>query len=352
LTDFVAVGGGVSEREQLASERTSTNRIRIIGVLHATSRTAGAILAGLRLERLEHPLQHGSIMKILVATDFSPDAKAATRVAIRLAADLNAELVIAHAWHVPSYGIGIEPYLPDASLVQRIADETQRELDTAVHEAKSAGAKSIAGTLLTGQSPWARIVDVAEADPAVELIVMGTHGRTGVRRVLLGSVAEKVARHAPCSVLVVRGEPPPFKDVLCPVDFSRASRHATDLATRLVHPGGSGITLLHVIEAPVSYTGEAYPAEFLRGLDTAGAKALDGLAEQLRSRLTVPVTTRTRLGFAGSQTLAVLDGDPAHDLVVMGSHGRTGLRRALLGSVAEKLVRHAPCSVLIARDRA
>jgi nucleotide-binding universal stress UspA family protein len=65
----------------------------------------------------------------------------------------------------------------------------------------------------------------------------------------------------------------------------------------------------------------------------------------------VPVTTRTRIGTPGAQILAVLDDDRTFDLVVMGSHGRTGLRRVLLGSVAEKVVRHAGCPVVVARTR-
>lgn len=290
-------------------------------------------------------------MRILVPTDFSDSAKDATRVAVQLATDDDAELLIAHAWHVPPYGIGIEPYMPSPALVQQMSDDARRGLDDAVREAKELGAKGVAGVMLTGQPPWARIVDVAEADRAVELIVMGTHGRTGLRRVLLGSVAEKVVRHAPCSVMVVRGEPMPFTDVLCPVDFSSSSRHAVELAAKLVRPGGSGLTLLHVIEAPVSYSGESFAPELMRELDKASAQALDKLAEHVRAKVEVPVTTRTRLGYAGAQTLAVLDDDPSYDLVVMGSHGRTGLKRALLGSIAEKIVRHASCSVLIARDR-
>lgn len=289
-------------------------------------------------------------MKILVPTDFSACAKDAVGAAARLAGEAD-ELLVAHAWHVPPYGFGIEPYMPDPGVMQRISDAARAGLEQAVREAKAAGAKTAAGIMLTGQPPWARIVDAAEADPAVELIAMGTHGRTGLRRVVLGSVAEKVVRHAPCSVLVARGEPGPFTDVLCPVDFSSSSRYALDVAARYVRPGGSGITLLHVIEAPVGYAGESFAPELMREIDKASTEALDQLAGRLRAKVDVPVTIRTRLGFAGAQTLAVLDDDPSFDLVVMGSHGRTGLRRALLGSVAEKIVRHAPCSVLIARDR-
>lgn len=88
-----------------------------------------------------------------------------------------------------------------------------------------------------------------------------------------------------------------------------------------------------------------------RELDHAACKALIERATRLTREHSFAVTTHCRLGYAGAQTLAKLDDDPTIDIVVMGSHGRTGIRRALLGSVAEKVVRHAMCPVLIARRR-
>ena len=81
------------------------------------------------------------------------------------------------------------------------------------------------------------------------------------------------------------------------------------------------------------------------------SKLVDDAAARLRSTVTVPVATRIRIGHPGAETLALLDDDPTFDLVVMGSHGRTGVRRVLLGSVAEKIVRHAHCPVLVEHTR-
>jgi len=108
---------------------------------------------------------------------------------------------------------------------------------------------------------------------------------------------------------------------------------------------------LHVIEVPVSYSGEPRVEGFVDALDKHAARLLETWAADLRTKVSVPVTMRWRIGSAGAQTLAVLDNDKSFDLVVMGSHGRTGLRRALLGSVAEKVARHAARPVLIARKR-
>jgi len=185
-------------------------------------------------------------------------------------------------------------------------------------------------------------------------VVIGTHGRTGLARILLGSVAEKVVRHAPCPVLAIRpdDEPKPFTHALCPTDFSEDSRQAIDFAAELVQPSGTGITLLHVIEAPVSYSGELPDPDLIRELDRRSAAQLEAWAARLRSMSSIPVTTRCRVGWPGAEILAAVDHDPSIDLVVMGSHGRTGIKRALLGSVAEKVVRHARCPVCVARARA
>lgn len=289
--------------------------------------------------------------KILCPIDFSPGSQQAMRVAVRLANDAEGDLVILHAWYVPPLAFaGEHTFAPH--VLQLMSDDVQRGLDDALREAIALGAKHATTTLVTGL-PWSEIVGLVERQ-AFDLVVMGTQGRTGLARVLLGSVAEKVVRHAPCPVLAVRpdGAPKPFTHVLCPIDFSESARHAVDLAAELVRPGGAGITLLHVIEAPVAYSGEPSIADFARDLDRRSAEQLDTWAAKLKSKVSVPVTTRSRIGYPGAQTLAALDADPSVDLVVMGSHGRTGVKRALLGSVAEKIVRHAACPVLVARKRA
>jgi len=287
--------------------------------------------------------------KILCPIDFSPGSRLALRAAVRLASAANAELALAHVWDLPVFPSTDDgPGAP--AIVRLLEEEQERALAAVVKEASELGARRVSSRLLEG-APWDQIVEAARAEPACDLIVMGSHGHTGLSRFLLGSVAEKVVRHAPCSVLVarVRGASAPFRHVLCPLDFSNGSRPAAELAARLAAPGGAGIVLLHVIELPVAVAGEALPRDFLEDLDRRSARLLEEWAAHVRAHTAAPVITRTRLGSPGAQALAVLDEDPGFDLVVVGSHGRTSLPRALLGSVAEKLVRHAPCSVLVAR---
>lgn len=139
--------------------------------------------------------------KILCPVDFSSSSREALRLAAELARDSAASLVLAHVWEPPRWSTGEIPLAP--SVTQDMVDAEEAELARWKAEAEKLGAKEIAVQLLSGV-PWDEIVTLAKTDPAIDLVVMGTHGRAGIKHVLLGSVAEKVVRHAPCPVLVVR----------------------------------------------------------------------------------------------------------------------------------------------------
>ena len=117
-----------------------------------------------------------------------------------MAAGSGATLTIAHVWQ-PAFSTGDIPVSFEVS--QAIVDEATRLLSAMNDDAKKAGVKNVSTVLLTG-SPWAALSHLLEEKHAYDLVVMGTHGRTGLKHVLLGSVAEKVVRHAPCAVLVIR----------------------------------------------------------------------------------------------------------------------------------------------------
>ena len=289
------------------------------------------------------------IKKILCAVDFSSGAKQAMATAVRLATEYDAALVLFHAWYLPAALAGEYAY-PDDVVSQFTAD-AERNLAAALSDATRLGAKRVTTKLAHGQ-PWQQIVDAAKADPTFDLIVTGSRGRTGLGRVLLGSVAELVVRHAPCPVLTVhpRNEPKPFAHVLCPVDFSASSRAAAELAIEIAQPGGAGVTLLHVIDMAFT-SGELRPREIHRDIDRRAAELLYAWSRELGGRAAVRVTPKTRSGSPGAELLAALDADDTFGLVVMGSHGRTGLPRFAIGSVAEKTVRHAPCPVLVVHQR-
>lgn len=290
-----------------------------------------------------------TLRKILCPTDFSPGSQRALRVAVRLASELHAELVVMHAWEVPSTGLGDFPFPPGLS--EQISGEARRALETAVREAKTAGVQRVISKLTRG-APGSAIVAAADDDHAIDLVVLGTHGRTGLARVLLGSIAEHVVRHAPCSVLAIRPDAGdrPFDHVLVPVDFSASSRDAVELAAGLVRSGRGEVMLLHALELPTAHAGDAASIELAQALQARADQLLDECVTQLEGKVSARISKRTRSGKAGAQILAMLDDDRSFDLVVMGTHGHTGIHR-LLGSVAEKVVRHAPCPVVVARRR-
>jgi nucleotide-binding universal stress UspA family protein len=133
-----------------------------------------------------------------------------------------------------------------------------------------------------------------------------------------------------------------------PVDFSDYSKRAVEEAGDLASRNGARVTLLHVIELPPVFRGSP-PADLVKGVEADAKAKLDDLAELIEARTRTQVTRLVRTGSAAGQILGVLHDDPTFDLVVAGSHGRTGFQRLMLGSVAEKLVRFAARPVLVAR---
>jgi nucleotide-binding universal stress UspA family protein len=140
--------------------------------------------------------------KLLVPTDFSEPAHAAMLLGADLCRRYAAGMTLVHAYDLVLYALpgGYVPYT--SSQLQRMLDEFERRLADARRNAEVAGAPHVETRLLQG--PTASEICAFAADEAVDLIVMGTHGRTGLKHFLMGSVAERVVRTAPCPVLTVR----------------------------------------------------------------------------------------------------------------------------------------------------
>jgi len=204
-----------------------------------------------------------------------------------------------------------------------------------------------------GAVPGTNILSYAEENTA-DLIVMGTHGRRGVDRMLLGSVAEEVVRQAPCPVCTVRNalETAPadsVQRVMVPIDFSEASTRALEYAHELALTYGSEIVVMHAIEEvvlPMAYgmAPKQVDAEAVRpNVEAALANLLDEYVEIEHARAEI------RVGYPPQEILDTIT-DASIDWVVMGTHGRQGLNRLLMGSVTERIVRHAPCPVLTVQE--
>ena len=140
--------------------------------------------------------------RILCPVDFSADSRAALEVAAGLARESSGTLVLVHVSQMTQWALGELTMAPQA--LQGISDSGEQELVRWKAVAQQLGAPTVETRSENGGA-WDRIVYLASQDD-IDLVVMGTRGRTGLQRVLLGSVAENVVRHAPCSVLVVRAD--------------------------------------------------------------------------------------------------------------------------------------------------
>lgn len=184
-----------------------------------------------------------------------------------------------------------------------------------------------------------------------DLVVMGSHGRRGFRRLLLGSVTAEVVRLAPIPVLVVRHEPdreaPRDVDcILVPVDFSIGTKEALRVASELAATFEVPIELVHAVE-PIPYVQMAYPVAVDNEQFRTHAEARLG---SLAAELSAPgeVRTTTVIGMADEVVIEAARRTPS-PLIVMSSHGHAGLARMLLGSTTERLLRKAPCPILVVR---
>lgn len=202
------------------------------------------------------------------------------------------------------------------------------------------------------------ILEAARALPA-DLIVMGSHGRSGVPRLFLGSVAERVLRAAPCPVMVV----PPhdavepstvsFKHIVCPVDFSESSLAALTWALSLAGESDAQLSLLHVIEVPPELRVSAVVSE--PDVDQLHAAVEADTLTRLRSLIPVhaseycSVETATAAGAAGHAILEFAARRRA-DLIVMGAQGQGAVERWIFGSKTRDVVCGATCPVLTVRQ--
>jgi nucleotide-binding universal stress UspA family protein len=286
--------------------------------------------------------------RVLVALDFSAEAERALEHAVALVRRHGGQLVLCHAASaVEPLELGLLPdggALPayQAMIAEELAAGRRRLEELA---ARLAGQVAVELALVEGFPDSALVGLASEHD--VDLLVVGTHGRTGLGRALLGSVAEKVVRIAHRDVLVARGPAPTrgYRRILALTDFSPLADRALDRALELAADDAE-IVLLHAWQLAGDHylpggTAEATVAPIRQAVE-ASARA--------RGEAVVAARARPGLRFElveGAASRAIEALAVERDLIAMGSHGRRGLRRLLLGSLAESTVRTAPCSVVV-----
>jgi nucleotide-binding universal stress UspA family protein len=295
--------------------------------------------------------------KILMPTDFSDCANAALTHAVALAQQFGAELHLLHATvlHDDDPNRSGRTFPGYDELHRRMAEAAETRLKRLIAEHSSRGL-TVFQTQTPGIAAAPAIVEYA-AEETVDLIVLGTHGRRGLRRFLLGSVAEEVVRSAPCPVLTVRDEEEArhFQDldlIVVPFDFSDDSVRALAVATELAVTYESRVDLVHVIVPSIDLQAEVTlwaptfdfdRVDMYRRVESRLRAEIEGL-----DRPEVSITPRVLDGHAASCLVRHAEGSKA-DLIVLASHGLSGIEYALLGSVAAKVIRAAPCPVLTLR---
>jgi nucleotide-binding universal stress UspA family protein len=194
-----------------------------------------------------------------------------------------------------------------------------------------------------------------DVSTAADLIIIATHGRDGIARWRLGSVADQVVRHANCPTLVIGPNVEidlttyAVQHILVPLDGSALAEEALPVATWLAQTTGAELDLVRVVSLVIPgngiYDGMGYSVDLLTDIEDAARAYLTGVAEKLKDKVTV--RTEMLLGAAGDQLLAHMKDSPAQ-LVVLASHGRSGVIRTALGSVADRML-HGPAPVLVLR---
>lgn len=291
--------------------------------------------------------------RILVPIDFSDFSDAALLYAVEMARAFDAELHLLNVMPNPAlaYPEGYAFVAPDEGLEETVLRELRKK--PAVPESESL---TVQHAVRVGTA-FVEIVKYAE-EHDVDLIVLGTHGRTGVTHMVMGSVAEKVVRKAGCPVLTVRpieGRDTHFGEiqrVLVPMDFSEHSEIALLYGCELARQSDAELHLMHVLADPavehpdfgLSMIPVGQLQDELRERVEQDLEALE--IPEVAKDLTIHRVLRT--GVAFSEIIHYAETENI-DLVIVGTHGRNALAQLLIGSVAEKVVRRSPCPVLSVR---
>lgn len=294
------------------------------------------------------------IGRILCPVDFSEFSQRALHHAMAMAKWYDARLTVLHIFvNLPTLD------LPPIELT----DSDRQQLLTEMRQLAGQLPSDLSIDFLIREASDVRreILDQTEALKA-DLLVIGSHGRTGFEKLLLGSVTEKVIRKATCPLMVVpRGapdavgtDPVHFSRILCPVDFSDASMSALKYAMDIAQEATAQLTVVHVVEVPPELRAHD-PASGDVNVDDIRTAAEAECLRHLRSmipesvRTSCGVETVVQEGAAYRQILRVA-AEHKSDLIVMGVHGRGAMDLKVFGSNTARVIRAATCPVLVVRQ--
>jgi len=294
------------------------------------------------------------IKKMLVPIDFSERSLEVLAQASALAKQFGAELHLAHVYE-PDFPLTTVMAMPIVLPPVQVAQGVRRHLkDTA----KKLGIGLRPGhTHAVEGRPFEEICRIAREEE-IDLMMVATRGRTGLKHLLLGSTAERIVRYSPCPVLVMHPWQKARKDgpralrfdrVIVPIDFSGCSLKGLAYAKGLAKRFGSKLILLNSVTFQYYITSDEYARYDLPLLMQQAEKASRAQMRELVARTDwdrIEVKGSLQIGHAGEQICGAAKAEQA-DVIVTSTHGTTGFKHMLVGSTAEYVVRHATCPVLV-----
>lgn len=295
--------------------------------------------------------------RILIPLDGSPLAEQALPLAKTIAEHFQSSAILFRAVE-PVH----EPLREEGSIVS-VADQVELMRGLALEYLETAARDFVpihvpAERVVRVGYPASTILELAET-AKVDLIAMATHGRTGLQRWVFGSVADKVLSGAKLPLLLVRAKPEPPSEtritrILVPLDGSALAEGALPFAQELARAFDAEILLLR-IWAPSAYIIEGYPAaRSTLELDQAASASIDEYLGQKTLELKsqgLHVKWETEIGPTADGILQTVEAQAA-SIIVMSTHGRSGLGRWVMGSVAERVLSASPVPVLLVRSGA
>ncbi len=291
---------------------------------------------------------------ILVPIDFSDFSDKALDYALKLAENFQSNITILHAIVLFQDDVGEEQRLQEYEDWLKRREKNIRLQMLKNHKKAQEKGLQVESVILRGVNAADVILEYLE-NHSHDLIIMGTHGRTGLKHILLGSISEKVVRLAPIPVLTIHRSMKDFRinKILVPIDFSLPSKEAADSAIRLARFFEASLDFIHVIEQDI------HPSFYASGIDSIFQidkglqdRVIENMHDFLADQLPQNIPTDYIVS-EGKAHKEIVEWAKEHetDLIVIATHGLSGLDYVLLGSTTEKVVRWATCPVLTVKQQ-
>ena len=289
---------------------------------------------------------------ILTATDFSEYSKVALDICLGVSKCMKTKLYVLHTIEkFPHDYRHLLSRAAHADTKQKLEEEAVRKI-SAMIPAELLESGDVIPIVRFGK-PFLEIIQVAK-EKKVDLLAVGTRGRAGMDRIILGSVAERIVRKADCPVMVIRGRKyVGFKRIIVPIDLSDCSRIALEYAVATARAHSSKLTILHVYEG-------SYVEPYIKAANSE--EKADGIIKEIElvNETKYDEFLKT-VDLSGVEYEKLLKkGIPEFDivetameqqanLIVMGTHGRSGIKHILIGSTAEEVIRTVHCDIIIVK---